>query len=234
VFPDGNALGKRIRLVSRTPETYEVVGVVGDAAFKTLGDPHQAAVFRAVQQDTTTTVPQPIMLVRVHGDVAAVANAFQLHLPAQTPHFVRSVHRFDEYIDQVLLRDRLVTWLSSFFAVLAVLLSCIGLYGLLAYSVARRTREIGIRMALGATPHAIMQIVGRESIVLGAVGVAVGLPCALIAGRFLRTMLYGLEPSDPATITVAAFALAALSAIAGLIPAYRASAIDPNVALRHD
>ena len=110
-----------------------------------------------------------------------------------------------------------MTWLSSFFAVLAVLLSCIGLYGLLAYSVARRTREIGIRMALGATPHAIMQIVGRESIVLGAVGVAVGLPCALIAGRFLRTMLYGLEPSDPATITVAAFALAALSAIAGLI-----------------
>ena len=99
VFPDGNALGKRIRLVSRAPETYEVVGVVGDAALKTLGDPHQAAVFRAVQQDTTTTVPQPIMLVRVHGDVAAVANAFQLHLPAQTPHFVRSVHRFDEYID---------------------------------------------------------------------------------------------------------------------------------------
>jgi len=233
-FPGGSALGRRIRVVSRAPQTYEVVGVVADAAFKTLGNPHQPAVFRALPQEAATTVPQPIMLVRVRGAAAVVADAFQHHLPAQAPHFVRSVRRFDEYIDQVLLRERLVTWLSSFFAILAVLLSCLGLYGLLAYSVARRTREIGVRMALGATPRAMLQTIGREGVLLGVVGVVAGVPCTLLTGRFVRVMLDGLEPNDAATIAVAAIALCGLAGIAGLIPAYRASTVDPMAALRRD
>jgi len=233
-FPDGQALGRHVRLISRAAQNYQIVGVVADAAFKTLGNPHQPAVFHALPQEATTTVPQPIMLVRVRGDAAVVADAFQHHLPAQTPHFVRSVHRFDEYIDQVLLRERLLTWLSSFFAVLAVLLSCLGLYGLLAYSVARRTREIGVRMALGATPRAVLQAIGREGILLGIVGVAAGVPCTLLTGRFVRLMLNGLEPNDAATIAVAALALCGLAGIAGLIPAYRASTVDPMAALRRD
>src|SRR5262249_8752370 len=124
--------------------------------------------------------------------------------------------------------------LSSFFAALAVLVSCVGIYGLLAYAVSRRTREIGVRMALGATPYSMLRSVARDGLVVGAAGVAAGIPCALAAGRFARSLLYGLAPNDPATIVLASAALIAVALLAGLIPAYRASTVDPTAALRHE
>jgi ABC-type antimicrobial peptide transport system permease subunit len=147
---------------------------------------------------------------------------------------VRDVARLDQYVDEVLLRERLTVWLSSLFAGVAVLLSCIGIYALLAYSVASRTREIGIRIALGATPRAVLQAIAGEGLWLGIAGLTIGIPCALAGGRFVRSMLHGLAANDPLTIATASMAFLAVSVIAGLFPAYRASTIDPMVALRQD
>ena len=174
------------------------------------------------------------MLVRIRGNVARVVDAFWNVVPASSRHFVRSVSRLDEYVDEVLLRERLITWLSSFFAAVAVVLSCMGVYGLLAYSVARRTREIGIRMALGATPRAVLRAIADEGFRIGIGGLAFGIPSALASGRFVRSMLHGLAANDPLTIATASAAFLIVAVIAGVFPAYRASTIDPMAALRQD
>jgi predicted permease len=234
LVPNGDAIGHRIRVVSRqTPQTFEIVGVAADAPYRRLDEPHQPALFRAFAQDTIA-IQQPIMLVRVGRDVAPVVDAFWNTVPTSSRHFVRNVVRLNEYVDEVLLRERLITWLSSFFAGVAVLLSCMGIYALLAFSVARRTREIGIRIALGATPHAVLSAIAREGFWLGSVGVAIGVPCALASGRFVRSMLHGLAANDPLTITTASVAFLAAAVVAGVFPAYRASTIDPMAALRQE
>ena len=231
LFPDGEAVGHRVRVVSRgAPQPFDVIGVVADAAFRRLDEPHQPALFRAFAQDRGA-VQQPIMLVRTQGDAAAVFGAFE-HVGSTTRHFVRRVAKLDEYVDEVLLRERLITWLSLFFAGVAVLLSCMGIYGLLAYSVGRRTREIGIRMALGATPAAVVRAIAREGFWVSAAGLACGVPGALAAGPFIRSLLHGLEASDARTMAGACVLFLTLTVIAGLVPTYRAARIDPTVALR--
>ena len=238
LFPVGRAIGRHIRLRplridGREPSRpIEIVGVVADARFGNLREPSPSVLFRPMLQEPARA-RVPVALVRAHGDATPVRDAYRATVE-RSRHFVRNVYRLDEYVDEVLLRERLLMWLSTFFAAFAVLLSCIGLYGLLAYSVARRTREIGIRMALGATPRAMLHAIAREGLVLGAVGVAAGVPCALVAGRFVRSMLYGLAPTDPATISGAAAVFITLAVLSGLTPAYRASAVDPIAALRHD
>ena len=234
LFPNGNPIGRRVRVMTRqTPQTFEIVGVAADAAYRRLDEPHQPAVFGAFAQETFA-IQQPIMLVRIRGNVARVVDAFWNVVPASSRHFVRSVSRLDEYVDEVLLRERLITWLSSFFAAVAVVLSCMGVYGLLAYSVARRTREMGIRMALGATPRAVLRAIAGEGFRIGIGGLAFGIPCALASGRFVRSMLHGLAANDPLTIGTASAAFLIVAVIAGVFPAYRASRIDPMAALRQD
>ena len=115
-----------------------------------------------------------------------------------------------------------------------MLLSAIGLYGLLAYGVARRTPEIGLRMALGAERTLVRWMILRESLILAAVGLLLGIPAALAGARVLQSMLFGLAPTDPATIAVAALSMLVLAVLAGYIPARRASRVDPMVALRAD
>jgi putative ABC transport system permease protein len=234
LFPNGSAIGRRVRLVTRqTPLTFEIVGVVADAPYRRLDEPHQPALFRAFGQDNVS-IQQPIMLVHTGRNVAPVVDAFRNMASTSGRYFVRDVVRLDQYVDEVHLRERLTVWLSSAFAGVAVLLSCIGIYALLAYSVARRAREIGIRIALGATPRAVLQAIAAEGLWLGMAGVAIGIPCALAGGRFVRSMLHGLAANDPLTIAGASIAFLAVSVVAGLLPAYRASNIDPMVALRQD
>src|SRR5262249_34449238 len=233
LFPDGGALGRGVRGVTQTPLTFEIVGVAADAPYRRLDEPHQPALFRAFAQDNVS-IQQPIMLVRTGRDVAPVVDAFRNMASTSGRHFVRDVARLDQYVDEVLLRERLTVWLSSLFAGVAVLLSCMGIYALLAYSVASRTREIGIRIALGATPRAVLQAIAREGLWLGIAGLTIGIPCTLASGRFVRSMLHGLAANDPLTIAIASIAFLAVSAAAGLLPAYRASTIDPMAALRQD
>jgi ABC-type antimicrobial peptide transport system permease subunit len=128
----------------------------------------------------------------------------------------------------------MVAQTSAAFGALAVLVASIGLYGLLALAVARRTKEIGLRIALGATRSGVQWMVVREALALLAFGVAVGLPCALAATRYVATMLYGLTPGDTGNIVLTVAAMTAVAAAAALIPALRAARVDPMVALRCD
>ena len=173
--------------------------------------------------------------VRYNGDEAAVASAIRTAVrevaPAVPP--VR-IHTMSELMGESLTTERLISQLSGFFGLLALVLALIGLYGVMAQNVASKTNEIGVRVALGARPRDILRMVLRETIILTAIGVALGLPSILAANRWIASQLYGLTPLDPVTIGVAVLVLAAVTAVAGYIPARWASRLDPTVALRYE
>jgi ABC-type antimicrobial peptide transport system permease subunit len=136
--------------------------------------------------------------------------------------------------DESLVQERMFATLSSFFGVLALLLVCIGLYGVMSYGVARRTNEIGIRIALGATAPRVIRMVMRETMLVAGIGVAIGLGAAVSTTRLVATMLFGLAPTDPLTVTFAVALMIGVAALAGYIPARRAARVDPMIALRYE
>jgi ABC-type antimicrobial peptide transport system permease subunit len=147
---------------------------------------------------------------------------------------IYNLRTLEHQIDQSLLNDRLITTLSTAFGVLATILAVIGLYGVMAYTVARRTREIGVRMALGAVAGDVIWLVMREVLVLVGSGLALGLVASWGLGRFVGSQLYGVTGSDPLTIAGACVLLASVAALAGYIPARRATRVNPVLALRYE
>jgi len=139
-----------------------------------------------------------------------------------------------ESVEHLLSRPRVIAQLSTFFASLALVLACIGLYGLLAYEVTRRTREIGMRMALGAEKNDVLRMVVGQGVRLALIGVAVGIAGALALTRFLSSLLYGVTPTDPLTFIAVSLILIAVALLACYIPARRAAKVDPMVALRYE
>jgi ABC-type antimicrobial peptide transport system permease subunit len=139
-----------------------------------------------------------------------------------------------EEIERLLAQERIIAQLSSFFSILALVLACVGLYGLLSYEVTRRTREIGIRMALGALRADIIRMVVWQGMTLALVGNGVGVGAALGIGRLLKSLLYGVKPSDPVTLVVVTVLLGAVAVFAAFVPAWRAATVDPVIALRHE
>jgi len=137
-------------------------------------------------------------------------------------------------ISNELAPDRVVALLSGFFALLALLLASVGLYGLTSYAVTRRTREVGIRAALGARPAILLWGVLRDTLTLVLAGIALGIPCALAASRLIARMVFGISPSDLPTVVLVSVVLLGVAAFAAYVPARRASRIDPMVALRHE
>jgi ABC-type antimicrobial peptide transport system permease subunit len=142
------------------------------------------------------------------------------------------LHTLDDQIEISLLTERLLATLSSVFGCLATVLAALGLYGVMAFMVARRTREIGIRMALGADSGSVVWMVMREVLALAAIGVAIGLAAAWAATRFIETQLFGIHPTDLLTMAMAALGIGLVAGLAGYIPARRATGIDPMRALR--
>jgi ABC-type antimicrobial peptide transport system permease subunit len=163
------------------------------------------------------------------GLIAAISNEVR---GAGSDILITNIAILNEQVDQSLVQERLVATLSLFFGLLALLLACIGLYGVMSYDVARRTHEIGVRMALGASSRQVLQLVLRESLLWVAIGVASGLGAALATTRWVESLLFGLRPHDPLAIGLAAIVLLAVAAIAAYLPARRASRVDPMAALR--
>ena len=137
-------------------------------------------------------------------------------------------------LDETLSTERLIATLSAVFGALATVLAALGLYGVMAFAVARRTKEIGLRMALGAAKGSVLWLVLREVLLLLGAGLFVGIPCAYLFSRYVSSQLFGVKPTDPSTCIAAVVILAAVAALSGFVPARRASAIDPLTALRHE
>ncbi len=207
----------------------EIVGVVGDAKYDNLRSEIQPTAYIPLMNggahfelrtaiDPTSLIPAVRKTVR--------------ELDPNLPLF--DVKTQTEQIDQLLFTERLVTRLSVAFGLLALVLSCVGLYGLLSYEVTRRTREIGIRIAIGAEPRKVQGAILWETVKLVAIGLVLGLPVALLIARALSTMLFGVQSNDPATLAVAVFVLLLTAGLAGYLPARRASRVDPMIALRNE
>jgi predicted permease len=231
-FPEG-AVGRTI-LFGRgaAAKPTDIVGVVHDAKYNNLREAAKPMFFLPYAQMTRSL---RALEVRTHQPAAAIAGPVREALSSVTKDImIRQVIRLSDQVDSSLAAEQLLLRLCLVFGALALVLACVGLYGVIAYSVAQRTTEIGVRVALGATPLGIMRGVVSETLVLVIAGVALGIPAALAAGRLLVTFLYGLTPRDPTTIAAATAILFAAATIAAVIPALRAARVDPNVALRYE
>jgi predicted permease len=237
-FPGSNPIGLRIGLVNDSvtaPDTLdtEVVGVVKNIKYKNLRDAVPAQVYLPYLEDThfrfmafylrARTDPQQLM-----EKVSQTVHRLDPNVP------LVDMRTIDEQIDLSLKTERLVASLSTVFSGLATLLAVIGLYGVMAYTVARRKREMGIRMALGALQGNVIWLVMREVLILIAAGISTGVPLALALGSLVRNQLYGLKPYDPLTLISSTLLLTLVAALAGFIPALRASRVDPTNALRYE
>jgi ABC-type antimicrobial peptide transport system permease subunit len=174
------------------------------------------------------------ILVRTEVPAPAIAGALRQAIESLGPERVFRIADLSASIDHSLLRERITAMLSTVFGGLALLLSAIGLYGLMAYNVTRRTREIGIRMALGARRESVRWLILRESLLLVLVGLAAGLPCAIVSSRFIASWLYRATMGGPAILASVCGILIAVAAVASWLPAHRAARVDPMIALRHD
>jgi ABC-type antimicrobial peptide transport system permease subunit len=173
--------------------------------------------------------------VQYVGDAASLESMARRTLANINPDLtVVSFRSLDYQVADNFNGERLISRLTELFGVLALVLASVGLYGITAYSVARRTNEIGVRMALGANRSHVVVMVMRRALVLVAIGLAIGIPVALLGGRLMRTQLYGVSTYDPVTLAGAVFVLAAFAALAGFIPARRAASIEPMHALRQE
>ena len=208
---------------------YEIVGVVRDAKYNNLRREIHAMMYMpqrfggATFELRTAADPQAILPA-----IREVVSQVNTNLP------LYDVKTESEQIDRLLFQERLVARLSSFFGLLALVLACVGLYGLLSYEVSRRTREIGIRMTLGAHKGNVLKLVLRQGIVLAIVGAAVGIGVALGVTRYLASMLYDVHANDPLTIITVAVLLVLVALSACYVPARRAMRVDPMIALRHE
>jgi ABC-type antimicrobial peptide transport system permease subunit len=188
---------------------------------------------------TPTGRGQMVLYARAAGEVQTLLPRIREEIARVDPSMpVFDIHTLEEEMDAALVQQRLVAMLTSLFGALALLLACVGIYGLLAFSVAQRTGEIGIRTALGAQRSSLIWLVMREALVLVGIGVAIGVPAALVTARLAASqisgLLFGLEADDPVTLASAAAFLILVASLAALIPARRASRVDPMTALRNE
>ena len=217
-------------MVPETAGSHEVIGVVKDIKLGGLTGPTRPRDYLPYMQGYDY---MPELIVRFSGDRRAISTAVQKTIHSIDRNLaITHVGTLDEEVERTIINQRLLAQLSTFFGLLAVFLSSIGIYGLMSYVVARRTNEIGIRMALGADRSRIRHQVLREIVLLVVVGIAIGIPITLAGSKFVTSMLYGLQATDPWNILAAVALLLSLAIFAGFLPARRASRVDPMVALR--
>jgi predicted permease len=216
-----------------TKTDIEIVGVVKDAKYDNMRDAVNAQNLVLFDQannlnDVTVYVRTQLRPEQMFATVRGTVHGLDANLP------VYGMRTLDEQLDQSLVVERLTAFLATVFGLLATLLAAIGLYGVMAYNVGRRTREIGIRIALGAPSPTVLWLVMREVLVMLGLGVAVALPAAWGLARLVQSQLYGIAPSDPLSMAAATLSIGLVAALAGYIPALRATRIDPIRALRYE
>ena len=233
-FADSNPIGRRLGFGdAKNNGDIEIVGVVGDAIYAELRKEVPSTVYLPYLQRSEE--PGMFFEVRTAGNPLAMVTSVRRAVQSLDKNLpLLDVKTQTEQIDQTLFQERLFAKLSGFFGLLALVLACVGLYGIMSYGVARRTSEMGIRMALGAERVDILGMVMRETLVMVFVGIALGVAGALAATRLVSTMLYGLKASDPLTIVMSAVVMILVAALAGYLPARRATRVDPMVALRYE
>jgi predicted permease len=208
---------------------YEIIGLVRDAKYSDLRREIHPMMYMPQSAGGASfelrTAADPQAILPTVREVVAQVNT---NLP------LFDVKTESEQIDRLLFQERLVARLSGFFGLLALVLACVGLYGLLSYEVSRRTREIGIRMALGARPESVLKLVLRQGVVLAIIGATVGIGVALGVTRYLASMLYNIHANDPVTMIAVAILLMLVALAACYVPARRAMRVDPMVALRYE
>jgi predicted permease len=231
--PGTSAIGRRIR-ISSDPDhkDFEIVGVVNSASLWKIQSYEPMAFYTPLMQDPSMN--QELVDLRIAGKPQTLSLSVRRTIESLGHHFPLRTQTLEERTDMDLNMDRMVAFLSAFFAGLALLLASIGLYGLISYAVSRRTAEIGVRRALGAQQGDILWMVTREAVSLVGVGVTIGLAGALLATRLISSMLFGLQPTDPLSFGVATLLLTGVALLAGFVPARRAANIDPMVALRYE
>jgi predicted permease len=216
------------------PDSIEIIGVVKDVKYASLRNEARPMFYLPFHQANTGR-GQMTLVVRTAGDPTSTLAAAQREARAMDPAApMFEVETLAAQVAASLQRERLLATLSSGFGLLALLLSCLGLYGILSYTVARRTSEIGVRMTLGADRRDVLWLVLRDALRLVLIGVALGVPFALAAARLVASQLFGISSADPAAIVLATLALLAVAAVAGYLPARRATRVDPLVALRSE
>lgn len=230
LFVNGGATGKHIRF-GFMPESQdiEIVGIADDARLLDLRDAAPPIVYLSCLQSAQLFGD---LYIRTNEDPEALAKTVGLEIDSLGYEYPSRTATVDQMMSRVLVNERVIALLSGFFAALALLLASIGLYGLMSYGVTRRTREIGVRVALGAQQGKVRWMILRETLALTLIGIAIGIPSGLAATRLIASMLFGLSPSDLTTTAAACLLLLAVAFFAGYLPARRASSIDPILALR--
>jgi predicted lysophospholipase L1 biosynthesis ABC-type transport system permease subunit len=226
-FANDDPIGKTV--LSGGPRT--VVGVVGDVLQRNPGEPAAPQMFLPYAQRTNRTVR---FVIRTEGDALALAAAVREQIRSVDPNLpLADVVPLQEMVSRSIARPRFYTSLLTLFAAVALALSATGIFGVMSYTVAQQSKEIGIRMALGARAADVLRGVVGRALVLAAIGVACGLVISLALGRVIRNQLFGVEVFDPLTMIGVIAVLIGSAALASLLPARRAAAVDPLAAFRH-
>jgi predicted permease len=230
-FKDQDPVGRRFGMGRNEAFDFTIVGLARDGKAANLREDSLRFVYRPYPQEPN--FGDLTYYVRTSGDVAALSDRIQALVRAADPELpVTALKTMQAQIRESLFAERLTAALSAAFGLLATSLAALGLYGVMSYAVSRRTREIGIRMALGAERRAVLLLVMTEVAVLAGIGVAIGLPSSFALGQLMRSQLFGLSPTDPLTASAATALLVGVSLASGLLPALRASRVDPILALR--
>jgi predicted lysophospholipase L1 biosynthesis ABC-type transport system permease subunit len=230
-FAGANPVGRRFQFASAKDKDVEIVGVVNDALQDDPRRPAIGIIYTPLFQGRETDIV--VVAVRTAGEPAALASALRSQVREVSKNIAVSyIRTMPEQLSAMLLNENLLARLSCFFGVLAAVLGCVGLYGVLAYIVTRRTREMGVRVALGASPVSVRWLVIRQALTVVAAGLAIGLPAALFATRFLEGLLFKVPPHDSVTYFGVVILLGASAIVAAYRPALAASRVNPTTALR--
>jgi predicted permease len=232
-FATDSPLGRKLNFPGqRVQDQYEIVGIVADARYQDLRTADEPMVYVPVEQ-AIDPITSGVLYVRGAGDALLLVPSLRASVAETLPGGLLSgIVTIGQQVEMSLVRERMLAFLATFFAALALLLACVGLYGVVAYRIVRRTREIGIRLALGAKQQSVVWMMVRETVLLVAIGATLGTLASLAVNRFIAAQLFAVTTHDPIAIAVALSVLGSVTLMAGYLPARRASRIDPVTALR--